>query len=68
MPINWAIEEFVKLRDAIDAKGCTVERAIEAINKIGVLEKSCWTCMYMHDFVNRKCITCNNFSNYEVKK
>lgn len=67
MPINWNVEHFAKLRDAIDAKGITVEQAIEAINKV-VVEKSCWTCdNYIGLPSSLKCKNCDNFSNYEVK-
>jgi hypothetical protein len=71
MPINWNVEHFAKLRDAIDAKGITLEQAIDAINKVGV-EKSCCTCKERtpgkkYDVYTNQCNTCNNFSKYEVK-
>jgi D-mannonate dehydratase len=67
MPINWTVEHFSKLRDAIDAKGITIEQAIDAINKVGV-EKSCWTCThYIGSPIALKCQNCNNLSKYEVK-
>lgn len=68
---TWLPETFAKLRDAIDAKGITIEQAVDAINKIGVLAKSCWTCTHrvVDDGIDylKICGHCNNFSNYEVK-
>jgi hypothetical protein len=65
MPITWSPETFYKLREAIDAKGITLEQAVDAINKVGV-EKSCWTCKFRALF-SGKCSECIEFSNHEVK-